>query len=104
MDTRSSGPDGLMLTKETASRWTTEADWLGKNSNHGVDPDLYASTPPLEAMRYIISQDATISECPMAIKINDMSRACFNAKAARDLFIEIPAEDQNKNCGRDQCC
>ena len=66
---------------------------VGKEYNDGCNPDLYASTPPLEAMRYLISRAATNSAQPRCMMINDISRAYFNAKAARDLFIEIPAED-----------
>ena len=32
---------------------------VGKEYNDGVDPSLYAATPPLEALRFILSQAAT---------------------------------------------
>ena len=67
---------------------------VGKEYNDGVNPDLYASTPPLEAMRFIVSHAATLSESSRCIMVNDISRAYFNAKAARDLYVEIPAEDR----------
>ena len=67
---------------------------MGKEFNDGTKPDLYTSTPPLEARRFIISQAATTSSRPRCIMVNNMSRAYFNARMTRKLFIEIPAEDK----------
>ena len=63
--------------------------------NDAPDPSLLASTPPLEAMRYIIHQAATTgrdeAQCVMLV---DVKRAYFNSEATRDIFIEIPKEDR----------
>ena len=39
---------------------------VGKQYNNKVDDSLYAPTPPLEALRYIISDAATLRERPEA--------------------------------------
>ena len=61
--------------------------------NEYVDPSLYAATPPLEAMRYILSRAATTSDSEKrAVMTVDVSRAYFNSECTRDVYIEIPAE------------
>ena len=82
------------VNKGDASSPEIRSRLVGKEYNDGVDPDLYASTPPLEAMRYLMSQAATSSDKQRTMMINDISRAYFNAKAARNLIVEIPAEDR----------
>ena len=62
--------------------------------NEYVDPSLFASTPPLEAMRCIIPRAATETGGKRrAVMIVDVSRAYFNSECTRDVYIEIPAED-----------
>ena len=59
------------------------------------DDSLYAATPPLEALRMIISHVATgTGSSTRQIMINDVRRAYFYAQATRDLYIELPAEDE----------
>ena len=63
--------------------------------NEYVDPSLFAATPPLEAMRYIISRAATVAGGKKrAVMSVDVSRADFNAECTRDVYIEIPQEDR----------
>ena len=59
------------------------------------DDSLYASTPPLEAMRLVLSHAATIGngEEKRHILIADVKRAYFYALARRSLYIELPKED-----------
>ena len=58
------------------------------------DDALYAATPPLEALRMILSHVATGAGSSLRqIMINDVRRAYFYAAATRDLYIELPAED-----------
>ena len=65
--------------------------------NQGKDDTLYASTPPLEAMRLIVSHAATIDpENPNVrrdLMVNDVRRAYFYAQQKRNVFIELPSED-----------
>ena len=91
---------------------------VGREFNVGKDDSLYASTPPLEALRVVVSHAAT--EAPedlvchgrvpsshltsaggpkhtkgerREILVCDVRRAYFYAKINRDVFIELPAED-----------
>ena len=72
---------------------------VGKEFRTGPDDALYASTPPLEALRVVVSRAATTDgNCRRReITVNDVSRAYFYAKMTRPLYIEIPSEDPNAN-------
>ena len=70
---------------------------VAREFNQGKDDTLYASTPPLEALRLIISHAATYNatkpEERRELMVNDVSRAYFYARSTRCLYIEVPAED-----------
>ena len=74
--------------------------FVAKEYNDGKDATLFASTPPLEALRMLVSDAATI-ECKTdgqakrnVMMINDVARAFFEAKATRTICIELPEEDK----------
>ena len=54
--------------------------------------DLFAATPPLEALKVILSMTAFANKGEV-VTINDMSRAFFHAKTERDVYIQLPEED-----------
>ena len=62
---------------------------------------MFAATPPLEALRLLISEAATEStrrkNGRKVIMINDVARAFFEAKATRDICVELPDEDKDEN-------
>ena len=70
---------------------------VGREFNVGRDDTLYAATPPLEALRLILSHAGMWipgrNGERKAVMINDVRRAYFYARATRDLYIEIPRED-----------
>ena len=74
---------------------------VGRDFNTYKDDSLYAATPPLEALRLIISHAATVRGGGQGhgkvgyreLMVNDVSRAYFYAPATRSLFIELPEED-----------
>ena len=68
---------------------------VGKEFRTGPDDAMFASTPPLEALRLIVSRAATVApgEDKSEIMVNDVSRAYFYAKCTRCLYVEIPDED-----------
>lgn len=75
---------------------------VGREFNVGRDDALYAATPPLEALRVIISHAATFT-CGSAhreVMVNDVRRAYFYAKIGRDFFIELPPEDPEHDSGK----
>ena len=55
-------------------------------------PDLFAPTPPLEALKVILSMLASGNKGER-LMVNDVSRAYFCAPAKRQVFVELPAED-----------
>ena len=74
---------------------------VGREFNTHRDDTLYASTPPLEALRTVISHAATWDKSGRrrSVMINDVRRAYFYAVATRDLYIELPAEDGQATSG-----
>ena len=79
---------------------------VGREYNTHKDDSLYAATPPLEALRIIISNAATIErggergrERRKELMVNDVSRAYFYAPATRNIFIELPSEDEEAQKG-----
>ena len=75
---------------------------VGREFNVGRDDALYAATPPLEALRLIVSDAATIAggDGTKRLMVNDVRRAYFYAKIDRDVFIELPAEDPEYGTGK----
>ena len=71
---------------------------VGREFNVGrVTP---CTQPPLlEALRVVLSHAAAWCDGNMSgrrgVMINDVRRAYFYAKATRDIYIEIPAEDED---------
>ena len=63
--------------------------------------DLFAATPPLEALKLLISEAATVrpQKRLKKIMVNDISRAYFYAPARRSVFIEVPEEDKDPGDG-----
>ena len=65
---------------------------VGRELNLTKRDDLFAGTPPLESLRYILSRSASHKDhLVMAI---DVKRAYFYAPATRAVYIEIPPEDR----------
>ena len=63
--------------------------------------DLFAATPPLEALKMIISMIATANKGDL-IMVNDISRAFFHAKVTRDVYVQLPKEDKQQ--GEEETC
>ena len=68
---------------------------VGREFNIGRDDALYAATPPLQALRLVISHAATHTPGGAwhMVTVNDVRRAYFYAKIQRDVYIELPPED-----------
>ena len=69
---------------------------VGRELNLSDRPDLFAATPPLESLKYVISRCASTQhrQRPHRILSVDVSRAYFYAESIRPVFIQIPAEDR----------
>ena len=62
--------------------------------------DLFAATPPLEALKIILSMIATDYR-GHKIDIIDIRRAYFHADAIRKVYVKLQAEDYEEGkCGR----
>ena len=76
---------------------------VAREMNTSKRYDLFAATPPLEALDVILSFIAS-GNTGEAIMINDISRAFFHALAKRRVYVQLPAEDQEGGeeelCGR----
>lgn len=77
---------------------------VGREFNDHKDDSLYASTSPLEAMRIILSNAATVDpeageEEQREVMTNDISRAYFYAPAMRSVFMRLPQEDEEAREG-----
>ena len=66
---------------------------VAKEYNDHIDPNLFAATPPIEALRFLLSKAATAGQVEKAVMLNDVSRAFFNAKVTREVYVQLPAED-----------
>ena len=57
---------------------------------------LFAGTPPLEALRFLVHEAATVEgkeeEQKKVVMVNDVARAFFEADAIRKLCVELPSE------------
>ena len=71
--------------------------------------DLFAATPPLEALKLLISMAMTEGigyekgreETGMKLEFIDIRRAFFHAPARRKVFVQLPEEDAEEGmCGR----
>ena len=72
--------------------------FVAKEFSTGDQDGLFASTPPLEALRLLIHDAATFSNKETkCIMINDVSRAFFEAACHREVCIELPAESFFQN-------
>ena len=73
--------------------------FVAKEINTGYEEGLYASTPPLEALRWMLSEASTIDEADRyeekVILISDVSRAFFEAPATRKIAVTLPEEALN---------
>ena len=70
--------------------------FVAKEFNQSEEQGLFAGTPPLEAMRYIIHRAATAGKEENVVMINDVARAFFEAAAKRAVCVEIPEEDKTE--------
>ena len=61
---------------------------------------LFAPTPPLEALRMLVSDVATVEDGKPSeekvLMICDVARAFFEAPVKRDMCIVLPKEDYNE--------
>ena len=76
---------------------------VAREINTSKRDDLFAATPPLEALKTILSITTSGNKGEM-VMVNDISRAFFHAPAKRRVYVQLPNEDCNDGdqqfCGR----
>ena len=115
----------LRVCMERTGKKPIRVKWVDINKGDDTRPDYrarlvameirkswqaaaFAGTPPLESLRFLLSlcktrsPDNTVSD-PLKLSFIDIRRAHFTAKATRELYVELPEEDQEAGepmCGR----
>ncbi len=74
---------------------------VGKEFRRTPQPELFAATPPIESMKILLHMAATThhGEITNSIMVNDIRRAYFHAPALREVYIELPHEDERREKG-----
>ena len=80
--------------------------WVAKEFKNTTDEDWFAATPPLEALRAVLS-DAATGDSEKCIMLNDVSRAFFYAPIQEQhcIYVELcdevlAGEHERGLCGR----
>ena len=53
-------------------------------------PEIFAATPPLEALRILVSQAAPEKSSSRGIVVVNIRRADFYAQSVQQAFVDIP--------------
>ncbi len=94
------GTRWLDINKGDAERPNHRSRLVAKEFNRGKDESLFAATPPLEALRILVSFAATVEGKKVGekvIMVNDIARAFFEADATRELCVELPDEVKDQD-------
>ena len=95
--------------KQRTGKSPTTVRWIDINKGDEANPDyrsrlavreintykredLFAATPPLEALKTIFSLTVTSNKGEV-VMVNDIRRAFFHAKAERDVYVQLAPED-----------
>ena len=86
------------------SRLVVRERTKGRNAREALPAEqLFSAMPPLEALKLLLSLKVTkkVSKRGKKLKIAhwDISRAHFVPKAERDIYVELPEEDEMKKAG-----
>ena len=84
--------DGRRLTRDSQGSPTC-ARWVAKEWKTHAWPELDASTPPLEALKAVLSEVATGKRGGKVVALVDVLRTHFYAPSRRRAFVELPPED-----------
>ena len=78
---------------------------VAKEFNTGAQEGLFAATPPLEAVRLLLSDVATVRKArpneDRVIMLNDVARAFFEARMKRYVCVDLPAEARAESDAED---
>ena len=68
---------------------------VAEQINTGKRQGLFAATPPLEALRILLSAKVTGNK-PKVLVLNDISRAFLHARTTSDRYAELCEEDRTE--------
>ena len=84
------------INKGTARDPCYRSRFVAKEFNTGAEEGLFAATPPLEAVRLLLSDVATVRKTQpvqeRVVMLNDVARAFFEAPVQRLVCVELPPE------------
>ena len=99
------GQPPLKFLKPTKVRWVdvkkgdsespnVRSRIVAKDFKVDARPDLFAATPPLEYLRYLVSRCASsqLGRRPSKLMVPDVKKAYFYAPATRNVYVELPPE------------
>ena len=69
---------------------------VAKQINTGKEDVFFAATPPLEALRMLLSATVTGNK-PKTLMFNDTIRAYTHARTASDICVELCEEDKTES-------
>ena len=79
--------------KGQPGKTNVRARWVAKEYKTHARLVLHAPTPPLEALKVVLSEVATGTRRGKVVALVDVRRAYFHAPARRKVFVELPPED-----------
>ena len=88
--------------KGTEEAFEYRSRWVAQKFRRGADAAFYVATPPLEAIREIVS-DVVGHGGDKVLLVVDVRRAYLYAPAAKEMYVELPPEDSHdgrRMCGR----
>ena len=95
----------IAINKGSAQDPCYRSRLVAKEFNTGAQEGLFAATPPLEAVRLLLSDVATARrERPnedRVVMVNDVARAFFEAPMKRYVCVELPPQARAENDAED---
>ena len=83
----------MEIAKGQPGKPNVRARWVANEYKTHARPELYASSPPLEALKVVLSEVASGKRGGKAVAPVDFRRAYFYAPARWRVFVELPPED-----------
>ena len=79
----------VLCNKGDVANPKVRARYVATEVNHQYDPNLFAATPPLEAIRLLLSKHSQRAPSNKHLKLGflDITKAYFNATPTRDLGL-----------------
>ena len=85
--------------KGQSGKPNVRARWIAKEYKTYARPELYAPTPPLEALKVVLSEIATGTRGGKVVALVDVRRAYFYAPARRSTLWQLCTETTSQSGG-----